>query len=74
MEIIAYIPGQGTLIDLKEDKGMSIAKFEYNDLSKEYALAQEKGMLKAMDELLHPLIPGFPSKAECKLGTSWASK
>ena len=49
-------------------------KYEWQPISYEYARAQEAGMKRAMDELLHPLIPDFPSKADCALGTSWAAK
>lgn len=74
MEVLTYIPGQGKLIDLKEKDGVYIPTYEFPEVSYEYARAQEEGMKRAMDELLHPLIPDFPSKADCKLGTSWAAK
>lgn len=74
-EIVSYIPGEGKVIDLVQDeKGIWQPSYEYPDISYEYARAQENGMKKAMDELLHPLVPGFPSKADCALGTSWAAK
>lgn len=73
-EILTYIPGQGELIDLKEVKGEWLPTFKYPDISYEYAKAQEEGMKKAMQELLQPLIPDFPAKADCVLGTSWAAK
>jgi DNA polymerase I-like protein with 3'-5' exonuclease and polymerase domains len=75
-EIVSYIPGQGKIIDLiyKETKNQWVPKYEWKPLSLEYAKAQEEGMKRAMDELLHPLIPGFPSKASCELGSSWAAK
>ena len=63
-EIVSYIPGQGKIIDMVEKEGIWTPKFEYKPISYEYARAQEHGMKKAMDELLHPLIPGFPSKAD----------
>jgi hypothetical protein len=71
-EIVSYIPGTGTITGELDKKG-NIVK-EYSELTLEFARAQEMGMKKAMDELLHPLVPGFPSKAECGLGSSWASK
>lgn len=74
-EIVSYIPGEGKVIDLiQDDKGIWQPSYKYPDISYEYARAQENGMKKAMDELLHPLVPGFPSKADCALGTSWAAK
>lgn len=74
-EIVSYIPGQGKVIDLTQNKdGVWLPVYEYKDISYEYAKAQELGMKKAMDELLHPLIADFPSKADCALGTSWAAK
>lgn len=73
-EAISYIPGQAKIIDLVEKNGSVIPTFKFPDISYEYAKAQEDGMKKAMDELLHVLIPGFPAKADCALGTSWASK
>lgn len=74
MEILTYIPGAGKLIDLKEIKGEWEPAFEFPEISHEYAKAQEEGMKRAMEELLHPLIPDFPAKADCGLGTSWADK
>lgn len=76
MEIVSYIPGQGKVIDINfnEEEKIWIPKYKWEAISYEYAKAQEDGMKKAMDELLHPLVPGFPSKADCKLGTSWAAK
>jgi hypothetical protein len=75
MEIVTYIPGQGELIDLiQNDKGVWKPTFKFPDIAHEYAKAQEDGMKKAMEELLHPLVPGFPAKADCGLGTSWADK
>jgi hypothetical protein len=73
-EILTYIPGKGKLIDLKEIKGEWVPTFEYPDISYEYARAQEEGMKKAMQELLWVLVPDFPAKADCALGTSWADK
>lgn len=73
-EILTYIPGEGKLIDLKKVNNIWIPSYEFPDISYEYAQAQEQGMKTAMDELLHKLIPDFPSKADCKLGTSWAAK
>ena len=76
MEILSYIPGEGKIVDVKYDEKSKIwtPKREYNELTLEFARAQEEGMKQAMDELLHPLVPGFPSKADCALGTSWAIK
>ena len=65
---------EGKLIDLKKVNNIWIPSYEFPDISYEYAQAQEQGMKTAMDELLHKLIPDFPSKADCKLGTSWAAK
>lgn len=74
-EIVSYIPGQGKVIDLIQNKDkIWVPQYEYKEISYEYAKAQEAGMKRAMDELLHPLVPDFPSKAECALGTSWAAK
>ena len=73
-ECVSYIPGQGKVIDMIEKEGIWTPKYEYQPISYEYAKAQENGMKKAMDELLHPLVPDFPSKADCALGTSWAAK
>lgn len=75
-ECVSYLPGQGKVIDLNYDKKKDIwvPTFEFPEISYEYARAQELGMKKAMDELLHPLIPDFPSKADCGLGSSWAAK
>lgn len=73
-ECVTYIPGEGKLIDLKKVNNIWIPSYKFPDISYEYAQAQEQGMRKAMDELLHKLIPDFPSKADCKLGTSWAAK
>lgn len=73
-EIVSYIPGQGKVLDMVEKEGILVPKYEYKPISYEYAKAQENGMKKAMDELLHPLVPDFPSKADCALGTSWAAK
>jgi hypothetical protein len=75
MEILTYIPGQGKLIDLKQnDKEVWCPSFEFPEISYVYAKAQEEGMKKAMEELLHPLVPNFPTKADCGLGTSWSAK
>lgn len=74
MEILTHIPGQGKIIDIKMEKGVATPIYKYEDISYEYAAAQEAGMCRAMDELLHTLVPDFPSKADCKLGTSWAAK
>lgn len=73
-EIVSYIPGQGKVIDIKEKNGVWVPEYEWQPISYEYARAQEAGMKRAMDELLHPLVPDFPSKADCALGTSWAAK
>jgi len=73
-EIVTYIPGQGKVIDIKEKDGVWVPEYKWQPISYEYAQAQENGMKKAMDELLHPLVPDFPSKADCALGTSWAAK
>lgn len=74
-EVLTYIPGQGKVIDVKQnDKGIWEPIYKYDDISYEYARAQENGMKIAMNELLHPLVPDFPSKADCALGTSWAAK
>ena len=73
-EIVSYLPGQGKVIDMKEKEGVWVPEYEWQPISYEYARAQENGMKKAMDELLHPLVPDFPSKADCALGTSWAAK
>jgi len=73
-EILTYIPGQGRVIDVKEKEGIWVPEHKWQPISYEYARAQENGMKKAMDELLHPLVPDFPSKADCALGTSWAAK
>ena len=76
MEIVSYIPTPGKLVDFSfnEKESIWVPKWEYTDLAQEFARAQENGMKKAMDELLHPLVPGFPSKADCSLGSSWAAK
>lgn len=75
MEILTYIPGSPKLVNIiTNDNGLSTFEYEYPEISHEYAKAQELGMTKAMDELLHKLVPGFPSKADCNLGVSWASK
>lgn len=76
MEILSYIPGQAKVEDViyNKEKDIWIPKYQFSDLSYEYAKAQELGMRKAMDELLHPLVPGFPSKADAILGTSWSAK
>ena len=73
-EIVSYIPGQGKVIDVELKDEIWVPKYEWKPISHEYARAQERGMRRAMDELLHPLIPDFPSKADCILGTSWAAK
>jgi len=73
-ECITYIPGQGEVVNVRKDGEVYIPEYKFQDISYEYAAAQELGMKKAMDELLHKLVPDFPSKAECKLGTSWAAK
>lgn len=73
-ECVSYLPGQGKVINMKQDKGAWVPEYEWKPISYEYARAQEEGMKKAMDELLHPLVPNFPSKADCALGTSWAAK
>lgn len=73
-EIVSYIPGAGTVVDMVEENGLLVPKWEYTELSHEFARAQEEGMKIAMDELLHPLVPDFPSKADCGLGSSWAAK
>ena len=73
-ELLAYIPTPARIIDIKKIKGEFIPVYEFSNLAREYAMAQEEGMKRAMNELLHPLVPDFPSKADCKLGTSWAAK
>lgn len=75
-EIVSYIPTAGKLTDFSfnEKKGIWVPKWEYTDLAQEFARAQEDGMKRAMDELLTPLVPEFPSKADCGLGSSWAAK
>ena len=75
-EIVSYLPGQGKIIDLiysEEDKRWE-PKWEFPEIAQEYAKAQEEGMKRAMDELLQPIVPDFPSKADCGLGSSWAAK
>ena len=73
-ELVVYVPGERILVDIKEVDGKFIPEYKFSNLSKEFALAVQKGMEKAMDELLQPLVPNFPSKADCQLGISWADK
>lgn len=74
-ELLTYLPGDYKVVDQTVDKdGLTTYKYEFDELTHIYAKAQEEGMTRAMDEILHPLIPGFPSKADCGLGLSWAAK
>ena len=74
MELVVYVPGERILVDIIDKDGVPTPKYEFTDLSKEFAKAVQLGMEKAMDELLQPLVEGFPSKADCHLGISWADK
>lgn len=73
-EIVVNVPGERILVDIIEEDGKFIPKYEFTDLSKEFARVVQEGMQRAMDELLQPIVPDFPSKADCHLGISWADK
>lgn len=73
-ELVVYVPGERKLVDIKKIDGQPVAMYEFSELSQEFAGAVQRGMEKAMDELLQPLVPEFPSKADCALGISWADK
>ena len=73
-ELVVYVPGERILVDIVDKNGVPTPKYEFTDLSKEFAKAVQQGMQRAMDELLQPLVEGFPSKADCHLGISWADK
>lgn len=75
-EIVAYVPGNHKLLELKKDEeGYHTPLYEYDPISYEYGHLVQQGMEKAMDEILSPLIDGQSiARADFALGQAWSAK
>lgn len=76
-ECVAYVPGTRWIIDMKLDKksGVYTPIYDVDPISKEYAKIVGDCMVKAMNEMLSPLIDGQEvGRASPEIGASWACK
>lgn len=75
-ELVSYVPGTRRLVDMVFDKelDMYVPKYKYSEISYKFAKEKEKAMCKAMDNLFHTVVPGFPSKADAAIAEAWSAK
>lgn len=76
-ELVCYVPGNRQLIDMKHDSKSDTYKpiYKVDPISQEYAALVGEGMVRAMNEILSPLIDGQEiGRAIPEVGGHWGIK